>query len=418
MDSKDLLDAVPIGAFIIDREFRVLHWNRTIADWTGVAGTAMLGRPLGEKFPGSENPAYRSRLAGVFEGGPPVIFSAQMHGNFIRACLPDGNLRVQHTIVSAVPADGGPDFHAFVSVQDVSEITKHALNYRKARNEAVEEIKRREAAERELTEKSARLKEAYDQTIKLNSELSALYRTIEQDLNLAGEFQGSLLPDITGHKFVNIACRYFPSRVVSGDIYEVGRNREGDVSFFLGDATGHGITAAFLTMMLHTGFRTLNGRLTTDQAMDSLNKMLVSVETGGKFITGILARITSAGDLSITHAGHHQAILLPKGEGRTIGFDAGGLPLGLFASREGSYREERRKLHVGDRLLLYTDGVTERTNPGAEQFGETRLIELLLGNQEQPLEEWLDSVVRGVEAFASGNPAHDDVTMVGVEYTG
>ena len=49
MDIKDLLDAVSIGAFIIDREFRVLHWNRTIATWTGVPAATILGRPLGEQ---------------------------------------------------------------------------------------------------------------------------------------------------------------------------------------------------------------------------------------------------------------------------------------------------------------------------------------------------------------------------------
>ena len=418
MEIKDLLDAVSIGAFIIDRDFRVLHWNRTIETWTGVPAAAILGRPLGEQFPEIDKPIYRSRLMGIFDGGPPVIFTAQIHGNFIRAYLPGGNPRVQQTVVSAVRDESGASYRAFFSVQDISEITKHALNYRKARNEAVEEIKRRQAAEKELVEKSAKLQESYKELVKLNSELGVLYQMIEQDLNLAGEFQGSMLPNLGGQKFLRLACRYFPSRVVSGDVYEVSRNREGDANIFIGDATGHSITAAFLTMMLHMGFRSLNGRLTTGQAMNSLNEMLVSVDTGGKFITGILARVTAAGDLFVTHAGHSPAIVLPKGADHPVRFAAGGLPLGIFPSQEASYQEERFKLACGDRFFLYTDGITERVNSGSEQFGEERLIELLLGDRSEPLEKVLDSVVHGLEEFAGGIPAQDDVTIVGVEYTG
>jgi sigma-B regulation protein RsbU (phosphoserine phosphatase) len=171
-------------------------------------------------------------------------------------------------------------------------------------------------------------------------------------------------------------------------------------------------------MMLHMGFRSLNGRLKTNQAMDSLNKMLVSVDTGGKFITGVLARVSAAGNLSVTHAGHSSAIVLRKGSERPIGFTAGGLPLGMFPSQEGYYLEEQFRLAPGDRFFLYTDGITERLNSQSEQFGEERLIELLVSNRGEPLENILDSIVQGVEKFAEGTPAHDDVTIVGVEYTG
>ncbi len=145
-----LLDFVPMGVFALAADFRVVFWNSCLEEWTGRGRDAVLGKEIGELYPRLRHPKYTGRVRAVFEGGPPVIFSSQFHGYIIPSALPDGSPRIQHTIVTPMPIAGGDSCYALFTLQDVTELTRRVHEYRVMRDQALEEMRRREAVEEEL----------------------------------------------------------------------------------------------------------------------------------------------------------------------------------------------------------------------------------------------------------------------------
>jgi len=88
-------------------------------------------------------------------------------------------------------------------------------------------------------------------------------------------------------------------------------NRDQDVNIFLGDATGHGVAAAFMTMMIQIGLDAEPGNLPPDQVLRDLNHLLATREHGDKSVTGVFIRVTAKGLMTMAHAAHPPTIIIP-----------------------------------------------------------------------------------------------------------
>jgi PAS domain S-box-containing protein len=143
-----ILDYVPLGTFVLRRDLVVLFWNRCLEDWTGIDRNKIIGTNITIYFPHLSNPKYSTRLNDVFEGGPPTIFSSQLHNYIIPSLLSNGKFRIQHTNVTPVEAPDG--FYALFAIQDVTDLTQRIQDYRTMRDQALEEIKERKRVEEEL----------------------------------------------------------------------------------------------------------------------------------------------------------------------------------------------------------------------------------------------------------------------------
>ncbi|MBW4493533.1 MAG: PAS domain S-box protein [Oscillatoria princeps RMCB-10] len=119
-----VLDLIPLGECVLDVNFTVLYWNSCLEDWTKISRNEILGHPIGIYFPDLTQPKYTVRFRDIFKGGPPVIFSAQLHPNLIPSRRPDGKWRIQHIIVTPFPALDGAGVYALLSIQDVTDITE------------------------------------------------------------------------------------------------------------------------------------------------------------------------------------------------------------------------------------------------------------------------------------------------------
>ncbi|MBZ8180359.1 sensor histidine kinase [Oscillatoria salina] len=146
VEKFSVLDRVPIGICVLREDFVVLFWNRCLENWTKIPKTKIMGTDITQSFPHLSEPKYASRLKQIFAGGPPTIFSSQLHKHLIPAWLPNGKLQVQHTTVTAEPAPEG-GYYALVSIQDVSDLTQQAQNYRFMRDRALAEVEERQQAE-------------------------------------------------------------------------------------------------------------------------------------------------------------------------------------------------------------------------------------------------------------------------------
>jgi PAS domain S-box-containing protein len=124
-----VLDYVPISVFIIKKDFVILFWNRYLEDWTGISQQDIVGTNIGNRFPHLTESKYSSRLRNIFEGGPPTIFSYQLHRYIIPRRLKSGEMSVQHTTVTALPETDGDGFYAFYAIEDVTELTRRIQDY-------------------------------------------------------------------------------------------------------------------------------------------------------------------------------------------------------------------------------------------------------------------------------------------------
>jgi diguanylate cyclase (GGDEF)-like protein/PAS domain S-box-containing protein len=164
-----ILDRVPEGVCILREDFQVVFWNRCLEQWTGIFSDEILGKDIGIYFPHLHQPKYIFRLQQIFSGGPPTIFSSQLHKSIIPCQLPDNRWRIQHTTVTPVPAmdssvkekeknsdnathrDHQPSsFYALFVIEDVTDLTQRIQDYRTMRDQGLEEIKERKRVEEEL----------------------------------------------------------------------------------------------------------------------------------------------------------------------------------------------------------------------------------------------------------------------------
>ena len=239
---------------------------------------------------------------------------------------------------------------------------------------------------------------------------------IDEELNLAKDAQRSTLPPLPDVSYAAISAIYKPCDVVSGDTYNISTNVENDLNIFLGDGTGHGVTAAFITMMVQMGLRSVPSNIPTDEAMRQLNELLSSCIQEYKFMTGVCMRLSSSGVLRCTNAGHPSSILIPADGSPLIDLVYNGQALGMFKDEILPYHEKIYQLHPDDKIVLYTDGLIEWNNHQGEEFTLEALEAFLEENRKQKIESLIAELLEHVNAFSQETPCLDDVTVLGIQY--
>ena len=142
-----VLDRVPIGVCVLQSDLVVLFWNECLEEWTKIPRKEILGTCITQVYPHLNYPQYANRLKQIFLGGPPTIFSSQLHKHIIPSPLPNGKWRIQHTTVTAEPGVDGVGFNALFSIQDVTDLTYRVQDYRAMRDRALAEVKERQSVE-------------------------------------------------------------------------------------------------------------------------------------------------------------------------------------------------------------------------------------------------------------------------------
>jgi len=241
-------------------------------------------------------------------------------------------------------------------------------------------------------------------------------REMQDDLNFAAEFQSAILSAIPSTSFLLCAMKYIPyGGGVSGDVYDMSIDRDGAANIFLGDATGHGVAAAIMTMMAQIGLDSLEEDLSTDEIIRQLNSLFASRERDMS-ITGVFMRIAPSGKLSVTNAGHPPVIVVPADGHAPVHLKEGGTPLGMFKEELAPFVELEYSLKAGDKIFLYTDGITEWQNPEGDEFGIERLTEFLMQNGDAQVDATLSNLLNHVNRFSMGRPCEDDLTLLGFQY--
>lgn len=233
-----------------------------------------------------------------------------------------------------------------------------------------------------------------------------------QDLALAREIQKRLLPQrLPALPGVAIATAWHPSRQVGGDYFDIWDIGDGQLGFAIADVSGKGMPAALLMSNLQAACKALVGPgLTPDGLCRRLNEILCGHVAENRFITFFAGCFNPKSGLLVTsNAGHLAPILLRQG-GDIRRLTVGGPVLGIL--KEADYEHETMTLDPGERLVLFTDGLTEAQTPTAgDFFGEDRLLDILKRADHVPLEGLAQALVEAAREFAGGEP-QDDLTLV------
>ncbi len=244
---------------------------------------------------------------------------------------------------------------------------------------------------------------------------------LKTELEVATVIQHSLLPPITetypGRPEVGIAASMDAAKEVGGDFYDlffVDRDR---LAFVIADVSGKGIPAAlFMATSKTTIQNCLRDIPSLAEAVNTANDSLCGNNTAEMFVTawiGVLDLPT--GTLKFICAGHNPPVLISDGEPTYLKMRSGLVLAGMEGMR---YREQSITLKKGDRLFLYTDGVTEAENKSHELFGEERLAACLKASAEKAPGEIIADVRTAIDAHANGAEQFDDITMLCVRYNG
>jgi phosphoserine phosphatase RsbU/P len=241
---------------------------------------------------------------------------------------------------------------------------------------------------------------------------------LEREMHVAAEIQRRILPKgapvVPGFQLTGWNR---PAREVGGDYYDLFPTRGGRIGLVVGDVSGKGIPAALMVSTLHSALRLLLDQTEFGPALlERLNRHILESSTPNKFITMLLAELNPrTSGLRYVNAGHNPGFLLRARRGDGAGgqvdeLPAGGMPLGLLPGSRYQMREV--SLEPGDLVCLYSDGITEAESPAEEEFGNTRLIDVLRRFREAPLADVLDAIRREVGEHTQGRPQGDDQTLV------
>lgn len=293
----------------------------------------------------------------------------------------------------------------------------------------LEELRARIAAAERILRLEQNLEDRNRELSEMNESLRRAHEVITRDLEGAAWIQQSLLPTAGSLYGFSFESLFIPCRVVGGDIFSFFPIGPHHVAFYSVDVSGHGIPAAMLSvtvsktissMVFHEArfFSNLAHQEIPDTCSPAtvakeLNLLFKSTDTVEQYFTMVYGVIDRRnGNFLLTQAGHPYPILAPaRGMAKKIG--SGGLPVGLLQDAE--FTEECYRMAPGDRLFLYSDGITDCTNDKGELFGSERLVTFLSKNRDMPIKRLVREIGKEIHRFHGGRDFEDDLSLMAME---
>lgn len=266
-----------------------------------------------------------------------------------------------------------------------------------------------------------RLRQLTKSLTDVNRELRARQEQIDADLRAAATIQRAMLPparlSLPG---LRLAWRFLPCSGVGGDIFDAFALDGDTVAFYMVDVSGHGVSSALLAVSAAHDIAALSDGAGPERRAMEPGELLAGldrrypVERFDKLLSACYATLDiRGGKLRYSSAGHPPPLLRRRG-GELARLTSGGPLLGT--GLDLPFEEDEVALAAGDRLLLYTDGVTEHSTPGGELFGEERLQRLCRELGDGDLEDLTGGIFAALEDFGEGAEPRDDVSLLAVEY--
>ncbi|MDX1979178.1 MAG: SpoIIE family protein phosphatase [Bryobacteraceae bacterium] len=248
-------------------------------------------------------------------------------------------------------------------------------------------------------------------------EQERLRTKMEEELSIARQIQRSLMPrSLPTEGWFRAAVANIPSHKVGGDYCDVSHLGAGAWGFVIADVSGKGVSSALLASLLQGAF--LGGGLAAtklEDLMRQVNVFLTERTQGEKYVTMFGGVIQRDGAMRWTNAGHCPALLI-RASGAIEMLEPTSMPLGMLEEAEFEVRDAL--LQPGDRILAYTDGVSEAQNRLRRFFGTARIERTVRAHRDSSCQAMLAALIQAVDDFNDGTEQEDDMTAVAMQYAG
>ena len=248
---------------------------------------------------------------------------------------------------------------------------------------------------------------------RLKREVEQKKDALEAELEAASDVQRRLLPkrlpEIAGLK---LAVSYETSLYAGGDYYDIAEMADNQWGFLMADAEGHSAPAAVMMAMTCALFRSYpEPPLDPGELLYFLNQHMCKVAEPS-FVTALyIVYDANHHTLKIARAGHPPPMIYRSSDKKASEYACSGVfPLGIDPYEKVPVTEA--ELQPGDRILMYTDGITERFSMDGKTYGEERLLRQLEGDGKLQPQELLGAIMKDVDAFAGDRPADDDQALL------
>ncbi|MBD3184072.1 SpoIIE family protein phosphatase [Candidatus Poribacteria bacterium] len=256
---------------------------------------------------------------------------------------------------------------------------------------------------------------------RLKQENRSFQKHLEQELDTARKIQQSLLPQsIPAFNGIDISIFSQPAKHVGGDYHDLIQLPSGKLGVAIGDVSGKGMPAALLMANVQASIRRCSEELhSPGEVISRINRSLCPIcqyIEEHRFITlfyGIFD--PQSNDFIYSNAGHNYPLVFRQNLDDFYALESTGLPCGILDDAE--YDENSLRLSRDDVLLLYTDGITEATNPDGIMFGEENLVSTITGKYDLCSKNILENINNELESFTKGKLQNDDLTLMVLKFS-
>jgi sigma-B regulation protein RsbU (phosphoserine phosphatase) len=240
---------------------------------------------------------------------------------------------------------------------------------------------------------------------------------IEEELDLARTIQQTLLPrQLPAQGWFRACGSSVASHRVGGDYFDAIPAGPDMWTAVIADVSGKGVSSALLASLLQGAFLAVSHSASgLHSRLERINAFLNERTQGDKYATVFYCLLERAGHLRYVNAGHCPPLIV-RPDGSLESLEATSVPVGLIESAYFEARETR--LAPGEKIVIYTDGLTEAQNLAGEFFGRQRLRQIIAAHQGESCCGLHDAVQGAVASFTEGAPQADDITLVVIEYAG
>lgn len=365
---ETVLEVLNEGVAIGDDRDRILFANSRFVEMTGFSRNELIGIDASSFYSSKEWAFFKQQIDIAFRAG-------HNRYSFVLPQKDGGRLPV---IISSRTIHNSGDRFGVVTFTDISEQVRAEEKLRSA-----------------------------------NAELQKRQMEIEEDLRLAARVQRSLAPRSSLWDNVNVDSFYRPVHSIGGDFALVNSADDENLSLLVCDVSGHGIGSALVANRIYseTTAHLQSGRPFVDM-FEELNRFLINeIGSSGMFVTVAAARINAhRRTMLFAGAGHPPAIIARRGQNPIL-LESRSMVLGALPDAVDVTTSVEVQLQADDRIVLYTDGITEVFNSRGEMLGVEGFQEIVRQTSSLPAAEMKQGILDGVATWRKGSPT-DDVSLI------
>lgn len=301
----------------------------------------------------------------------------------------------------------------FSEISQRAKIARLLFQIRQLRLQNRVLLKKNSSLEKDLRQQKFQVKHLARNLMRINSE-------INEEMETAKKIQEGLMPT-TLPEMINLdsAVVYIPASKVGGDLYDIMVTPSQKTAVLIFDVSGHGIPAALVGAMAKMLFAHFIEKTESPaEVFRLINKQICSFVKTEQYLTAFLGFIDPVKNImTYSRAGHVPPLVYRKKEQKIISLDSRGFFIGHSALENlAEYWEQTINLEPGDKILFYTDGLTEGRNHSGALYGNERLRVVYSSCAGKNLNDVLENIVSDQTNFRNGMPLRDDFTLLCIEF--